>query len=144
MKQEEMANVSNLTDASNRRSDYTMETLITSVSSNLESMEKPRKEVVANVTGKLDSVLRTVDEGKAQVETSIVKQCEVADELTRNVESKHNDHNVQLAKRCRLEFDACKESTIQRAKGHYEVSSVELLSSVTNASSTKGDINNFA
>lgn len=143
MTQEEMANVSKLTNASNRRVEYTMESLITSVSSNLESMEKPRKEVVANVTGKLDSVLRTVDEGKAQVETSIVQQCEVADELTRDVESKHNDHNVQLAKRCRLEFDVCKESIIERAKGHYDVSSVELLSSVTNASSTKGDINYF-
>lgn len=144
MIQEEKTNVSKLADASNERAEYTTGTVIASASSNLQNMEKPRKEVIANVTNKLNYVISTVTEGKAQVETVTIKQCAVTDKLKNVVESKYNDHNIHLAQQCRNEFDACKDSITQNAKGHYEVSSTDLLSSVTHASSTKDNIHSFA
>ena len=57
---EEKKGVAGLTDASNNQAEYTSNTLIASVSANLEEMEKPRKEVIANATSKLDCVISTV------------------------------------------------------------------------------------
>jgi len=142
--EEEKRGVSGLTDASNDQAAYTYNTLVASVSANLEDMEKPRKEVIANVTSKLDCAISTVTEGRAQVEIVTAKQCAVVDQLKSDVESKSSDHNTQLAQRCRTEFDACKDSIIQKAHGHLEVSANDLSSSVTFTSSTKNSINSFA
>jgi len=142
--QDEKKSVSQLTDASTKRAEYTSNTIITSISSNLEEMEKPRKEVIANVTSKLDYVISTVTEGKAQIETVAAKQCALSDKLRNDVESQYTDHNTRLAKRMKTEFDACKGSIIDNARDHFDVSASDLSSSLRYSATTKSNIQNFA
>jgi len=142
--EEEKNSVTGLTDASSKRAEYTSNTVIASISSHLEEMENPRNGVIANVTGKLDSVISTITEGKVQIETVAAKQCALSDELMNDVESKYDHHNTRLAKRMRTEFDTCKESIIQNARGHLDISAKDLSSSVTYSTTTKSNVHNFA
>jgi len=144
MIQDEKNNVSGLTDASNSRAQYTSNTVITSVASNLREMEKPRNEVVSNITRKLDCVTNTVSEGQTQIEAVAKQQSAVANELKDNIEAKYNDHNCRIALRSKAEFDACKDSTLQKARGHMEDSINDLSSSVNCVSTSHSNIQNFA
>jgi len=144
MIQDEKNSVSELTEASNKRVDYTSKTVITSVLSNLKEIEKPRNEVVSNITEKLESVTNTVSEGQTNIEAVAMQQSAVANELKDDVKAKYNDHNGRIALMCKAEYDSCMDSTLQKARGHLEDSINDLSSSVTDVSSSQSNIRNFA
>jgi len=136
--------VTELTEANNKRADYTLNTVITSVSSNLKEIEKPRSEVVSNITEKLDSVTKTISDGQTNIVAVANQQSAVANELKDDIEDKYNDHNSRIAMRCKAEYDACMDSTLQKARGHLEDSMNDLSSSVNDVSSSQSNIHNFA
>jgi len=144
MMQDEKNEVGMLTDAAKKQSDYTSNTVLANVLANLVNMEKTRKKIVTNISVKLDHVVDTVKEGKAQIEIIAKKQCSTADKLRREVESKHKDYSNKSAKRSRTEFDACKISIVTSARGHLETSAADLSSSVSSVSSTKKNVDDFA
>jgi len=142
--QDEKNEVEILTDAAKKQSAYTSNTVLANVLANLVSMEKPRKKLITNISGKLDHIGDTVKEGKAQIDIVAKKQCSTADKFRREVESKHNDYSNKSAKRSRTEFDACKISIVTNAKGHLETSAVDLSSSTSHVLSTKKNVEDFA
>jgi len=132
-----------LTDAVNKCADYTSNTIIANVTSNLVDMEKPRKALITDISGSLDHVEATVNEGKIEMEIDTSKQFEIANELCTYVESKQDDYETTLAQHYRDEFDKCRSSSISNAEEHLKVSSAKLSSFGMNASSTKMNIVNF-
>jgi len=144
MIQDEKNSVSELTVASKKRAEYTSNTVITSVSSNLKEMERPRNEVVSNIATKLDCVTNTVSEGQANIEAVAKQQSAVANELKDDIEMKYNDHNNRIALQAKAEFDVCLDSTLQKSRGHLEDSIADLSSSVGYVSTTHSNIHNFA
>jgi len=144
MVKDEKNAVAQLTDASNKRVDYTSNTVIANVTSNLVDMEKPRKDLINNISGSLDQVVVTVNKGKIELEAVANKQCDTANELFTYVESKQDEFETTLAQHYRGEFDKFRASTIYNAEQHLKVSSANLSSSGMHVSSTKTNIADFA
>jgi len=144
MMQDEQNEIAILADAAKQESDYTSNTVIASVLANLVNMEKPRKQLITNISDKLDYVASTVKEGKVQIAVIANAQCDTADKLRCEVELKHKEHNNNLAKRCRDEFDTCMNSIATNAREHMKVSTSSMSSSTMNISSTKINIEDFA
>jgi len=144
MIQDEKNEVEILTNAAKKQSDYTSNTVITSVLANLTNMEKPRKQLMTNISDKLDYVMSSVRDGKSQIEVVTKKQCSTADNLRREVDLKYKEHNTKLAKRSRDEFDLCKNHIVTNARGHMNNSASGLSSSVSHVLATKVNMEDFA
>jgi len=144
MIQDEKSEVGILTNAAKKQSDYASNTVMASVLANLVNMEKPRKQLITNISDKLNYVMSSVKDGKAQIEIVTKKQCSTADNLRREVDLKYKEHNIKSAKRSRDDFDLCKNSIVTNARGHMKVSAADLSSSTSHVSSTKVNIEDFA
>mmetsp|Transcript_17591 Transcript_17591/g.26310 ORF Transcript_17591/g.26310 Transcript_17591/m.26310 type:complete len:729 (-) Transcript_17591:77-2263(-) len=136
--------VSTLSDLANKQSVYSRDSVVRSTDGQLEKMAKPRVGIISNFSKAADSVTRSVTSGRERIEVVANKQCNTADELKSNVESKFDNFANDVAKLRRSLIDTRRTVVVDSSDGFNKLSKDTLSSTVSYASTTREEVNDFA
>ncbi len=134
---------SKLLELANTHTKYARETAIKSTIDGLDMMEKPRGKVVSDFTNNISKVHETVTEGKQGIRKVVTLHGDIADELRNDIETRSRNFGDVATKR-RSTIDAKKKLVADKSEGFISNETKYLSSTLTSASKTEADVEDFA